>query len=138
VSVNGGPIEIAVREVRTDLVVLAEAGIVYRYRVGRDKNATYVDGPDGSWTLQHVDRFPLPDAAGLAGSLSAPMPGSILRVLVAEGEAVHPGMPLVVLEAMKMEHQVVAPAAGTVTRVLVAVGEQVTTGQSLLVLEESS
>ena len=49
-----------------------------------------------------------------------------------------PGQPLVVLEAMKMEHQVVAPSGGTVTQVLVSPGNQVSTGQALLVLEDKS
>ena len=64
------------------------------------------------------------------------MPGTVLRVLVAAGDAVAAGQPLVVVEAMKMEHQIVAPAAGTVAEVLVAAGQQVDTGQVLLQMEE--
>ena len=57
-------------------------------------------------TLTVLPRFPEPDAAEAAGSLVAPMPGAVLRVVVAAGDDVVAGQLLVVLEAMKMEHQV--------------------------------
>ena len=66
------------------------------------------------------------------GGLRAPMPGRILAVHVAPGAAVQRGAPLVVMEAMKMEHTVIAPRAGVVERVLCVVGEQVKEGVELL------
>ncbi len=92
----------------------------------------HVDGPEGTTTFTVVPRFPLPDLAGAAGSLAAPMPGSIVRVHVAVGDTVTAGQPLVAVEAMKMEHQVHAPADGTVEEILVTPGDQVETGQALL------
>jgi propionyl-CoA carboxylase alpha chain len=80
-------------------------------------------------------RFPLPDEAGRAGSLVAPMPGSVLRLLVAVGDSVAAGQPLLAMEAMKMEHQVVAPAAGTVAEIFVQVGQQLAHGQRLVQLD---
>jgi propionyl-CoA carboxylase alpha chain len=77
-------------------------------------------------------RFQLPDEAGLRGSLIAPMPGSIVRVLAEVGAAVQPGQALVVIEAMKMEHEVVAPTAGEVLEVHISAGQQVDSGQVLL------
>jgi biotin carboxyl carrier protein len=68
------------------------------------------------------------------GSLQAPMPGTVLRVDVHEGEDVAEGQALVVLEAMKMELAVSAPAAGTVAAVLVAPGDLVSRGQALVEL----
>jgi 3-methylcrotonyl-CoA carboxylase alpha subunit len=70
-----------------------------------------------------------------AGSLQAPMPGTVLRVEVREGERVDEGAPLVVLEAMKMELAVAAPAAGTVAAVMVAAGDLVARGQALVELD---
>ncbi len=70
-----------------------------------------------------------------AGSLQAPMPGTVLRVDVREGQDVAEGEQLVVLEAMKMELAVSAPAAGTVAAVLVAQGDLVARGQALVELE---
>jgi propionyl-CoA carboxylase alpha chain len=95
----------------------------------------YVDGADGSTVFHLVPRFPSPDEAAHAGSLTAPMPGSIVRLHVSAGDRVTGGQPLVALEAMKMEHQIVAPGDGTVAEVLVHAGEQVDTGQALLRLE---
>ncbi|MEO5941558.1 MAG: biotin carboxylase N-terminal domain-containing protein [Candidatus Limnocylindrales bacterium] len=65
----------------------------------------------------------------------APMPGSVLAVHVAAGDAVEAGGPIVTLEAMKMEHVVAAPAPGRVTEVGVRVGDQVIRGQSLATIE---
>ncbi|WP_368640932.1 acetyl/propionyl/methylcrotonyl-CoA carboxylase subunit alpha [Castellaniella ginsengisoli] len=74
-------------------------------------------------------------AADEAGGLTAPMPGKILSVLVAPGEAVTRGAPLIVMEAMKMEHTIEAPHDGTVKEVFYAVGDQVTEGVTLIDLE---
>ena len=137
-TVDGEPLGVTAGTPLTGSVLLTENGVSTRFHVRIGDQHAYVDSLEGSWTLRLVDRFPLPDSAGLAGSLVAPMPGSILRVLVETGQQVIPGQPLVVLEAMKMEHQVVAPSGGTVTQVLVAPGNQVSTGQALLVLEDKS
>ena len=67
--------------------------------------------------------------------LIAPMPGMIVRVHVAEGDAVHPGQGLVVMEAMKMENELRASSAGTVRRILVTPGTAVEKGIVLLELE---
>jgi acetyl/propionyl-CoA carboxylase alpha subunit len=69
-------------------------------------------------------------------SLSAPMPGTVIRVLVAEGDRVEPRQPLVVLEAMKMETPVVSPYEAVVRAVRVKEGDQVAGGTVLVELEE--
>ena len=69
-------------------------------------------------------------------TLTAQMPGTVARVLVAEGDAVVPHQPLLVLEAMKMETPVVSPYEGVVRRVHVAEGDQVGVGAALVDLEE--
>lgn len=75
-------------------------------------------------------------AASAAGSVavSAPMPGKILGVKVAPGEAVKRGQVLLILEAMKMENEIVAPEDGTVATVNVSVGEMVEPGATLATL----
>ncbi len=70
-----------------------------------------------------------------AGRLTAPMPGKVVAVLVAAGSKVSRGQPLLVMEAMKMEHTIAAPADGTVKELLYAVGDQVSDGAQLLLLE---
>ena len=69
------------------------------------------------------------------GGLIAPMPGKVLEVLVAQGDVVEAGTPLMVLEAMKMEHRIVAAADGTVMAVHYEAGAQVAQGAVLLDLE---
>ena len=66
--------------------------------------------------------------------VNAPMPGNILKVEVNKGDKVKAGQILVILEAMKMENEIVAPKAGTVAQVVVKVGEKVDTGATLVVL----
>jgi 3-methylcrotonyl-CoA carboxylase alpha subunit len=90
---------------------------------------------------QHVFKFvdpylPPAEPADTRGSLVAPMPGRVLAVLAEVGAQVTRGQPLVVMEAMKMEHTVTAPRAGTVARILCAVGEQLQEGTELLRLAE--
>ena len=75
----------------------------------------HVDGPGGHVRLTEVPRFTDPEAAVAAGSLLAAMPGTVVRVAVAAGDVVEAGAPVLVLEAMKMQHTVTAPTAGTVT-----------------------
>ncbi|PHV13212.1 acetyl/propionyl/methylcrotonyl-CoA carboxylase subunit alpha [Chitinimonas sp. BJB300] len=71
-------------------------------------------------------------AAEATGGLNAPMPGTVVTVHVKVGDMVEKDTPLVILEAMKMEHTILAPQAGTVKEVFFEKGEQVTEGAALL------
>ena len=75
-----------------------------------------------------------PVVTGAGEAVNAPMPGNILKVNVQNGQAVKAGTVLVVLEAMKMENEIMAPKAGTVTQVLVSKGSTVDTGAPLVVI----
>ena len=75
-----------------------------------------------------------PVVTGAGESVDAPMPGNILKVNVTAGQAVKAGTVLVVLEAMKMENEIMAPKDGTVTQVLVSKGSTVDTGAPLVVI----
>ncbi|HEX2786213.1 MAG TPA: biotin carboxylase N-terminal domain-containing protein [Ilumatobacteraceae bacterium] len=91
----------------------------------------------GQYRFAIPPRYTPPDDAGRAGSTTAPMPGSILRIAVEVGDTVVAGQPLLAMEAMKMEHQIVSPAAGTVAEVFVEAGQQVDSGQPLVRIDSS-
>ena len=75
-----------------------------------------------------------PAVTGAGDAVNAPMPGTILKVNVQNGQAVKEGDLLVVLEAMKMENEILAPKNGTITQVLVSKGSTVDTGAPMVVI----
>lgn len=75
---------------------------------------------------------PAPSAGGTV--VSAPMPGKILKVLVQPGAQVKNGQNIMVLEAMKMENEILAPSDGVVREVKVKEGDNVNTGDTLVVI----
>ncbi|WP_228562656.1 acetyl/propionyl/methylcrotonyl-CoA carboxylase subunit alpha [Catenulispora rubra] len=117
-------------------VVLDIRGLRRAFRVGRHGGAVVVDSPLGSVTFTLVPTFTDPADTVAAGSLLAPMPGSVVRLGVAGvGDVVEAGQPILWLEAMKMEHQVSAPVAGVLSALPVSVGSQVDVGTVLAVVE---
>ncbi len=110
-------------------------GAAFRVRAVRDGADWHLfrDGAHRVLTLQSAQLAEEPDAT--IGSLAAPMPGKVLQVLVQAGATVAKGTPLVILEAMKMEHTIVAPHDGRVTEIHFKAGEQVNEGVELLKLE---
>jgi 3-methylcrotonyl-CoA carboxylase alpha subunit len=91
------------------------------------------------WRLVAID--PLAVRASedpAAGRLTAPMPGRVTQLMVGVGDSVRRGEPLMIIEAMKMEHTVAAPADGTVEAVRFAVGDLVEEGAELISLDTSA
>ena len=117
-----------------DRVVFDVAGLRTAFAVHQVGVSCQVSGPAGSIALTELPRFPDPVPELAEGSLTAPLPGAVGRVLVAAGQRVAAGELLLTLEAMKLEHPVHAPAAGVVTELPVAVGAQVATGAVLAVV----
>ncbi len=89
-----------------------------------------------AWPLSNVDPLHFSgEGGGAEGGLLAPMPGKVISLIAAEGASVAKGAPLLILEAMKMEHTINAPAAGTVKAFRFAVGDQVGDGDELVEFE---
>ena len=76
--------------------------------------------------------------AAAASRIVAPMPGTVTRILAEPGADLPRGAPLLVLEAMKMEHRIVAPRAGTVSEIMVGHGDSIAAGTLLAVVKEDS
>ncbi len=117
-------------------VVLAVDGVDRPFDVARYGDDVFVDSTLGPAQLVALPRFPDPTAALAHGSLLAPMPGSVLRIGAAVGDAVTAGQPLIWMEAMKMEHTVVAPGDGVLAELNVEPGQQVEVGAVLARVDE--
>jgi acyl-CoA carboxylase subunit alpha len=118
-----------------EITIESDAPVPQHVSVHHVGDTWYVDSPLGHSVFVERPRFPLPGSALAAGSLVAPMPGLVVDVLVAPGEAVVHGQAVVVLEAMKMQHTIAAPHDGTVTEVLIEAGAQVDSAQPLVVID---
>ena len=116
-------------------VVLSVAGIESRFDVSRYGSRVFVDAPHGTVPLTVTPRYPDPASAVAPGSLLAPMPGSVIRVGAAAGDAVTAGQPLIWLEAMKMEHTITASSSGVLAELNVTAGQQVDVGTVLARIE---
>ncbi|NPC97156.1 biotin carboxylase N-terminal domain-containing protein [Nocardioides sp. zg-DK7169] len=123
-------------------VTLERDGVRTTYDVAvsgpRGREVVEVDAPTGHVRLERVPRFADPSAASgrlARGSLLAPMPGSVVSVAAAVGDRVRAGQPLLVLEAMKMQHTVSAPVDGVLSVLDVVPGAQVAAGAVLAVVD---
>ena len=119
---NRGRLHLTLRDGRSSLAHAAKVGDVWW---------VHLNGRTYKW--ERIE--PGSSGAEDEGGLVAPMPGKVLEVLVAQGDVVEAGTPLMVLEAMKMEHRIVAAADGTVVAVHYEAGDQVAQGAVLLDLE---
>jgi len=133
-TVDGAPHAATAVRVTPAEVLLETDGCRRTYRVHSVGDVSYVDSFEGSVALVERPRFPEPVLVRAAGSLLAPMPGTVGPVAATLGQAVAEGDLLLTLEAMKLEHPVRAPAAGTVTQLNVATGDQVETGAVLVIV----
>ena len=104
-------------------------------KVTRDSDNVVVHGPWGDALFKILPRFTLPGSEAQAGGLIAPMPGKVVDLKVKTGSKVKKGDTLVILEAMKMEHQVKAPEDGKITKVLIKKDDQLENGALLMVLD---
>ncbi|MET9242280.1 biotin carboxylase N-terminal domain-containing protein [Nonomuraea sp. NPDC003709] len=121
-------------------VVLERDGVRHTFEVARydEDGKVYVDHVGGCAELTPLPRLPEPVEHVAPGSLLAPMPGSVLRIEVEPGDRVTKGQPVLVLEAMKMEHRIAAPSDGVVSDVHVEKGRQVEAGAVLAIIQEET
>ena len=110
----------------------AQATVVF------DDATVHLFTPDRHLRLEFLDALAQSaDTADEGGRLTAPMPGKVISILVEAGATVRKGEPLLVMEAMKMEHTITAPADGKVALIHYGVGDQVAEGEALVAIEAS-
>jgi propionyl-CoA carboxylase alpha chain len=126
---------IEVVSVGEDHVNALVKGVRYRFDIRQHGADYYVRSNVGQKRVTRLPRFPEKTAGGQHQSANSPMPGQVLRILVAEGQQVKPGDGLIVLEAMKMEQTIKATIQGVVRAVLVKPAEVVAPGQMLVEIE---
>ncbi|HEY3087648.1 MAG TPA: biotin carboxylase N-terminal domain-containing protein [Jatrophihabitantaceae bacterium] len=112
-------------------VVLEVDGVQRHFKIATYPDMVCVDSPLGAVTLVPLGRFADAGPPAPAGSLLAPMPGTVVRIAVQRGDVVQQGQPLLWLEAMKMEHAIAAPRDGVVAELPVYTGQQVDVGTLL-------
>ncbi len=133
-TVDGEELDVTLIAARPAAVELLVGSVRRRFDVRAYGDIVHVDSPLGSTALRPVERFPSKESHRPSGSLVAPMPGTVVKVLAAPGDVVVKGDPVVVIEAMKMEHTIGASGDGTVAEVLVEVGHTVDLDQVIAVI----
>jgi len=137
VTLPGGEVAVRIGE-RNGRIVIVTPDSESVATVVCEGELRHVFNRDGRTTLTLVDRLA---HAGVeethGGHLTAPMSGLVVAVMVKPGEKVDKGAPLMILEAMKMEHTIAAPAAGTVKAINFAAGDRVKEGADLVDLDDA-
>src|SRR5499426_2846690 len=121
-----------------DVIRIEIDGVQRAFRIAEAGDELYVHSSLGSLVINRPYRHPMRHAASEQASANSPMPGKVLKILVETGQKVSAGDPLIILEAMKMEHTMRAMAPGVVEAVLVSDGEVVGPGQLLVQITEAS
>ena len=142
VVLDGDEVPVDLREIQPgvlSLLLRLGDGTTRSFQAIADKDAVIVDGTRIPYTVSDPRSLRAASALAVGDSgpraLKAPMPGRIVRVLVAVGDSVAAGQGCVVIEAMKMQNELKAPRAGIVTKLSAAAGDTVTPGTTLLIVE---
>jgi len=138
VSHGGEQIALDVVNITPSECVIIDQGIRESVHYLIHDDVLYLDGEWGNMRFENVTHAPVSGADSLgSGRIVATMDGAIVDVLVKSGDSVEKGQRVVVLEAMKMEHQLKADCAGQITSVTVMAGDQVKTRQLLIEIESA-
>ncbi|CAN1600214.1 acetyl/propionyl/methylcrotonyl-CoA carboxylase subunit alpha [Pseudomonas mediterranea] len=130
-------VKAAAAELRGEHLVIEHNGLRRSHRAIRQGDSLYLQWQGDLHRVELYDPLAAAEAShSHQGGLTAPMNGSIVRVLVSPGQTVETGAQLVVLEAMKMEHSIRAPKAGVIKALYCQEGEMVSEGSALVAFEE--
>jgi acetyl/propionyl-CoA carboxylase alpha subunit len=135
VEAGGASSQVFVLDGDTGELALEVDGVRRRFTVAENGGRCFVHSPLGTAELEEIPRFQVSSLEQLAGGCIAPMPGMVRQVRVAVGDRVEEGTVMVVLEAMKMEHELVSHVTGVVKEVRAEVGQMVEPDEVLILVE---
>lgn len=138
--INGNPYNVKILEITEEHANVEVNGTTYRVNIeqlykSKPKTPRLVRSRVVETSIQHTPLTEKPGKKRSIGTIEAPLPGIILKVLVKEGEQVKTAQELVKMEAMKMENDIQSPVDGTVTKIYVKEGESVLEGAPLVKIE---
>jgi len=138
---GGSDVDVEIRRISDHALILSEGGRIHRAQIARDGERLLVRIDGREVVLAEPSERDGKAAGGEAGGsgdgrrIIAPMPGKVIKVCVAAGEAVRKNQTLVIVEAMKMENEIKAASDGIILKVDVATGELVDAEKVLVELE---
>ncbi|MBT5421098.1 MAG: biotin/lipoyl-binding protein [Candidatus Cloacimonetes bacterium] len=132
-KINGEKYDAKIKKYKSDQVIVEVNGIDYEIELETtDRRKTEIVRSEKIHPTIDVVKTPSKPVAASAGSVLAPIPGLILRILVKEGDSVNAGDPVLILEAMKMESEITSTVTGVVKNISVKEGTSVQEGETLI------
>ena len=126
---------VTIVSVEGNTIVIEIANHVRSYKITESATSLYLHHPSvGNLTIDKMSRLPVKEVEKIAGGYEAPMPAQVIKVIVAEGQEVHVGDPLVIISSMKMESTIEAETDGIVEDVYVADNQTIEAGHVMLKL----
>lgn len=131
ININGKTYSVEIKEMTSDKGTVNVNGTDYEVEIPAEHAPVSITRPKSTAVPQAEE----PAATAPAtGAVTSPLPGTILSISVSKGQSVRRGERLVVLEAMKMENDILAAQDGTITQILVDKGDTVQEGQTLIII----
>ncbi len=132
-KINGEKYDAQIKKYMSDLVIVEINGIDYEIELDREKPVkSGIVLSQKTQPALNVVKTPSKPVAAAPGSVLAPIPGLVLRLLVKEGDNVNEGDPVLILEAMKMESEIASTATGIIKKISVKEGTSVQEGEILI------
>lgn len=132
-KINGEKYDARIKKYKSDQVIIEVNGIDYEIELEKtDRRKTEIVRSQKTQPALDVVKIPSKPVVTSAGSVLAPIPGLILRILVKNGDNVNAGDPVLILEAMKMESEIASTATGIISKVHVKEGASVQEGEVLI------
>ena len=135
-KINGNQYIVDVKNVEANLAEVEVNGTTFHIELEKKMSVTKTPTIVRSAIVNHPDQASIPkvNTGGNVKKVESPLPGSIFKILVKVGDSVKAGDKLMIVEAMKMENNVLAEVDGTIIEIKVAVGSSILQGETLLII----